>query len=81
MLSLCLVRFLYKIRYPHSRQMTISPGRRTTSDPQSVVKWRRRQRILHTIGHAAYTRSRNALLKKRKNSPPQLYVTPPAPDA
>lgn len=65
MLSLCLVRFLYKIRYPHSRQMTISPGRKTTSDPQSVVEWRKRQRILHALGRA-YTRSRDALLEKKE---------------
>ena len=34
--ALCFVRFLYSIRQPHSRQITISPGRNITSDPQSA---------------------------------------------
>lgn len=43
----CFVRFLYRILYPHSLQMITSPGRKSTSDPQSVGR-NEQPRSLHS---------------------------------
>lgn len=77
---LCFVRFLYKMRYPHSRQMTISPGRSTTSEPQSAMVEDRRVGWL-VSGNSRKRNPQGGTDPRRergRGAPPQLYVTPAA---